>query len=75
MAPAWQSVLVPAHPAEPYPGDIKSVLLSEEQIRDRTCELAAMVGADYDGALGGEDLLPGRLGVQGHSSSPMSFSG
>ena len=57
MAPAWQSVLVPAHPAEPYPGDIKSVLLSEEQIRDRTCELAAMVGADYDGALGGEDLL------------------
>ena len=57
MAPAWQSVLVPAHPAELYPGDIKSVLLSEEQIRNRTCELAAMVGADYDGALGGEDLL------------------
>ena len=48
---------MPAHPAELYAGDIKSVLLSEEQIRDRTCELAAMVGADYDGALGGEDLL------------------
>ena len=48
---------MPAHPAELYPGDIKSVLLSEEQIRDRTCELAAMVAADYDGALGGEDLL------------------
>ena len=57
MAPTWQSVHVPAHPAEQYPGDIKSVLLSEEQIRNRTCELAAMVGADYDGALGGEDLL------------------
>jgi len=48
---------VPAHPAELYPGDIKSVLLSEEQIRDKTAELAAKIGADYREAAGDQDLL------------------
>jgi hypoxanthine phosphoribosyltransferase len=32
---------------ELYPGDIKSVLLSEDQIQARVAELAAQVGADY----------------------------
>ena len=48
---------MPAHPAELYPGDIKSVLLSEEQIRDKTAELAAKIGADYREAAGDQDLL------------------
>ncbi|KMO79787.1 hypoxanthine phosphoribosyltransferase [Mycobacterium sp. BK558] len=41
-----------------YPGDIKSVLLSEEQIRSKTAELAELIAADYPtpGA-GGQDLL------------------
>ena len=38
---------VPAHSAELYPGDIKSVLLSEEQIQSKTAELGAQIGADY----------------------------
>lgn len=40
---------------ELYPGDIKSVLVSEEQIQVRTCELAAELGRDY--AATDEDLL------------------
>lgn len=32
---------------ELYPGDIKSVLFTEEQIRARTAELAAQIAADY----------------------------
>jgi hypoxanthine phosphoribosyltransferase len=40
-----------------YPGDIKSVLLSEDQIRTRTAELAALVAADYQDNLGDQDLL------------------
>lgn len=48
---------MPAHTAELYPGDIKSVLLSEEQIRDKTAELAATIGADYREAAGEQDLL------------------
>ena len=48
-------MLVSAH--ELYPGDIKSVLLSEEQIHTRTAELAALVGEDYRENLAGEDLL------------------
>lgn len=40
---------------ELYPGDIKSVLVSEEQIRARTCELGAELGRDY--ASTAEDLL------------------
>ena len=40
---------------ELYPGDIKSVLVSEDQIRERTCELGAELGRDY--AATNEDLL------------------
>jgi hypoxanthine phosphoribosyltransferase len=40
-----------------YPGDIQSVLLSEDQIRTRTTELAALVAADYQDTLGDQDLL------------------
>jgi hypoxanthine phosphoribosyltransferase len=50
-------VHVPAHSAELYPGDIKSVLLSEEQIQNRTAELGSLVGADYTADMGGQDLL------------------
>jgi len=42
---------------ELYPGDIESVLLSEEQIQARTAELAAQVGRDYADNLAGRDLL------------------
>ena len=40
-----------------YSGDIKSVLLSQEQIRARTGELAALVAKDYGDDLNGQDLL------------------
>ncbi|BBZ78029.1 hypoxanthine phosphoribosyltransferase [Mycolicibacterium anyangense] len=40
-----------------YPGDIKSVLLSQDQIQDRTAELAASVAKDYGDSLNGQDLL------------------
>ncbi len=46
---------VAAH--ELYPGDIRSVLLSEDQIQVRTAELGARVGLDYADALAGQDLL------------------
>ncbi len=46
---------VAAH--ELYPGDIQSVLLSQEQIHARTAELAAAVARDYADSLNGEDLL------------------
>lgn len=42
---------------ELYPGDIKSVLLSQDQIQARTAELGAHVGRDYADQLAGEDLL------------------
>lgn len=42
---------------ELYSGDIKSVLLSEEQIRTRTAQLGALVGNDYADTLNGRDLL------------------
>ncbi|WP_203471439.1 hypoxanthine phosphoribosyltransferase [Mycolicibacterium chubuense] len=51
---------VPAHTAELYPGDIKSVLLSEEQIRSKTTELATQIADDYRDAVTGtgeQDLL------------------
>ena len=48
---------MPAHTAELYSGDIKSVLLSEEQIRTRTAELAAQVAGDYLESGGQQDLL------------------
>ncbi len=55
----WHAVVVGAEPAELYPGDIKSVLLTEEQIHTRTAELGAQIGEDYRGraAESGEDLL------------------
>lgn len=42
---------------ELYPGDIKSVLLSEDQIEARTAELGADLARDYAGILDGHDLL------------------
>ncbi|CAJ1579127.1 hypoxanthine phosphoribosyltransferase [[Mycobacterium] wendilense] len=48
---------MPAKSVELYPGDIKSVLLSEQQIQDKTAELAAAVGAAYADRLGDQDLL------------------
>ena len=49
---------VPAHAAEMYPGDIKSVLLSEEQIRSKTAELAELIAKDYPTpGEGAQDLL------------------
>lgn len=43
--------------SELYPGDIKSVLLSEEDIRARTAELGEHVGRDYANCMGDQDLL------------------
>ncbi|GFG74182.1 hypoxanthine phosphoribosyltransferase [Mycobacterium botniense] len=56
---AWHAVVVAAHSGELYPGDIKSVLLTEEQIQARVGELGAHIGMDYRGisAAGGQDLL------------------
>jgi hypoxanthine phosphoribosyltransferase len=50
---------VPEQPAELYPGDIKSVLLSSEAIQTRVAELGAMVGEDYRNTIdaSGQDLL------------------
>jgi hypoxanthine phosphoribosyltransferase len=51
-------VVVRAHSGELYPGDIKSVLLSEEQIQDRTAELGELIGEHYrDVVNAGQDLL------------------
>ncbi|MEB3048397.1 hypoxanthine phosphoribosyltransferase [Mycolicibacter sp. MYC123] len=48
---AWHAVLVaaisPGETPASYAGDIKSVLLTEEQIRARTAELGAQIAADY----------------------------
>ena len=46
-ADTWHAVGVPAQSAEPYPGDIKSVLLSEDVIQARVAELGAQLGAEY----------------------------
>ncbi|OBG88141.1 hypoxanthine phosphoribosyltransferase [Mycobacterium sp. E802] len=43
--------------AELYAGDIKSVLLSEDQIRARTVELAEAIAEEYRDNLGNDDLL------------------
>ncbi|MBO0680755.1 hypoxanthine phosphoribosyltransferase [Mycolicibacterium sp. S2-37] len=51
-------MVVPAQSPELYPGDIKSVLLSQEQIQARTTELAAQIGETYGDLAGSEqDLL------------------
>lgn len=54
-ARAWHAVGVSEH--DLYPGDIKSVLLSQDQIRERTVELAELVARDYVDKLAGQDLL------------------
>ncbi|MCV7060044.1 hypoxanthine phosphoribosyltransferase [Mycolicibacterium vaccae] len=48
---------MPVPTADLYPGDIKSVLLSEEQIRAKTAEMAAQIAEDYRDAASGQDLL------------------
>jgi hypoxanthine phosphoribosyltransferase len=55
----WHSVDVAEQPAELYPGDIKSVLLSSQAIQDKVAELGAQVGADYRAAFteDSQDLL------------------
>ena len=64
---AWHSVVVaqissaitPAQPVELYPGDIKSVLLTAEQIQARTAELGEEIGNHYRDIVAetGQDLL------------------
>lgn len=56
----WHAVDVPAHTADMYPGDIKSVLLSEQQIQGKTAELGAQIGVDYRDAATGTDDSPGQ---------------
>ena len=51
------AVRVAAQSAELYAGDIKSVLLSEEQIRARTAEMAEVIAEQYRDGLGNDDLL------------------
>jgi hypoxanthine phosphoribosyltransferase len=63
----WQSVgvaqirsaITPAEPVELYPGDIKSVLLTEEQIQARIQELGEEIGNQYRESVAetGQDLL------------------
>ncbi|GAA4295681.1 hypoxanthine phosphoribosyltransferase [Mycobacterium paraffinicum] len=64
---AWHSVgvaqissaITPAQPVELYPGDIKSVLLTAEQIQARIAELGEEIGGQYRDAMAetGQDLL------------------
>ena len=53
----WHAVDVPSE--EMYSGDIKSVLLSEDQIQARVAQLGAQLGADYQEAIAenNQDLL------------------
>src|SRR2546430_2294922 len=55
----WHSLDVAEQPAELYPGDIKSVLLSSQAIQDKVAELGAQVGADYRDVIAenAQDLL------------------
>ncbi|ORV46512.1 hypoxanthine phosphoribosyltransferase [Mycolicibacter engbaekii] len=59
--PPWHAVRVaaisPGQGPELYPGDIKSVMLTEEQIRARTAELGAQIAADYAEGRESGDLL------------------
>ncbi|MEO3758431.1 hypoxanthine phosphoribosyltransferase [Mycobacterium sp. B14F4] len=50
---------VPDQHAEPYPGDIKSVLLSSDEIQSKVAELGARIGEEYREMIGpdGQDLL------------------
>jgi hypoxanthine phosphoribosyltransferase len=58
-AVTWHAVGVPEQSAELYPGDIKSVLLSSDQIQTRVAELGAEVGDDYRDVINAQhqDLL------------------
>ncbi|CFH29036.1 hypoxanthine-guanine phosphoribosyltransferase [Mycobacterium tuberculosis] len=53
------SAITPGQTAELYPGDIKSVLLTAEQIQARIAELGEQIGNDYRelSATTGQDLL------------------
>ncbi len=53
------SAITPGPTAELYSGDIKSILLTEEQIQGRVAELGAQIGNDYRelAAPDGQDLL------------------
>ncbi|MEB3982695.1 hypoxanthine phosphoribosyltransferase [Mycobacterium sp. 663a-19] len=53
------SAITPAQPVDLYPGDIKSVLLTREQIQARTLELGEQIGNDYRDVVAetGQDLL------------------
>jgi hypoxanthine phosphoribosyltransferase len=55
----WHAVDVAEQPAELYPGDIKSVLLSSQAIQDKVAELGAQLGAAYRDAIAenSQDLL------------------
>jgi hypoxanthine phosphoribosyltransferase len=56
----WHAVAVPADSAdELYPGDIKSVLLSQDEIQARVGELGQLVADNYRAAIAenGQDLL------------------
>nr|WP_090338721.1 hypoxanthine phosphoribosyltransferase [Mycolicibacterium malmesburyense]CRL66709.1 hypoxanthine phosphoribosyltransferase [Mycolicibacterium malmesburyense] len=50
---------VPEQSAEPYTGDIKSVLLSSDEIQAKIAELGALIGEQYRDAVteNGQDLL------------------
>ncbi|HZC51315.1 MAG TPA: hypoxanthine phosphoribosyltransferase [Mycobacterium sp.] len=53
------SAITPAQPVDLYPGDIKSVLLTAEQIQARIGELGEQISSDYRdvAAQTGQDLL------------------
>lgn len=53
------SAITPEQPVDLYPGDIKSVLLTTEQIQARTVELGDQIGTDYRASVTetGQDLL------------------
>ncbi|OJZ75674.1 hypoxanthine phosphoribosyltransferase [Mycobacterium paraffinicum] len=53
------SAITPAQPVELYPGDIKSVLLTTEQIQARIGELGEEIGGHYSNVMAetGQDLL------------------
>jgi hypoxanthine phosphoribosyltransferase len=53
----WHAVDVPEQSAELYPGDIKSVLLSSDEIQGRIAQLGAQLGEEYQKMLGDQDLL------------------
>jgi hypoxanthine phosphoribosyltransferase len=58
--PTWHAVAVPADSAdELYPGDIKSVLLSQDEIQTRVGELGRLVADNYRDTIAehGQDLL------------------